>query len=390
MVIVACGRMGPSTPWAAQPRGGSFRVICWIIVRSAPLIRRVVANRASPSMRTFTTSCCHSANRRGSVATAKTSSGVHAISIVETSGAIGSSLLPLIVLTRRCYDGWREGNVTVDGFEVHRSHLRSVAYRMLGTLGEADDAVQEAWLRLAHTDTTDIHNTRAWLTTVVARVCLDMLRSRKARHEVPLDTPLPAPSPDPEQEAMLADSVGLALLVVLETLTPAERLAFVLHDMFAVPFAEISPIVGRSPNATKMLASRARRRVRGAAEVPDSDPAHQREVVDAFLAASRGGDFGALLAVLDPDVVLRADGAAVRAGASREVRGARAVADTFFGRARFARPALVNGAIGAVWAPGGRPRVAFCFTVVGGKIVEIEVVADPARLSGLDLAVLED
>ena len=180
----------------------------------------------------------------------------------------------------------------MDGFEAHRSHLRSVAYRMLGSLSEADDAVQEAWLRLAHTETNDIHNTRAWLTTVVARVCLDMLRSRKARHEVPLDMPIPAQSPDPEQEAMLADSVGLALLVVLETLTPAERLAFVLHDMFAVPFAEIAPIVGRSTQATKMLASRARHRLR-AAEVADRDVATQRKVVDAFLAASHNGDFGA-------------------------------------------------------------------------------------------------
>jgi RNA polymerase sigma factor (sigma-70 family) len=285
-------------------------------------------------------------------------------------------------------------------FEENRPRLRAVAYRMLGSLSEADDAVQEAWVRLSRSDTSGVENLGGWLTTVVGRVCLDMLRSRRSRREEPLDQHsggrVPGPivnregAIDPEHEALLADSVGLALLVVLETLTPAERLAFVLHDMFAVPFAEISPIVGRSPNATKMLASRARRRVRGAAEVPDSDPAHQREVVDAFLAASRGGDFGALLAVLDPDVVLRAGGAAVRAGASREVRGARAVADTFFGRARFARPALVNGAIGAVWAPGGRPRVAFCFTVVGGKIVEIVVVADPARLSGLDLAVLED
>jgi RNA polymerase sigma factor (sigma-70 family) len=285
-------------------------------------------------------------------------------------------------------------------FEENRPRLRAVAYRMLGSLSEADDAVQEAWVRLSRSDTSGVENLGGWLTTVVGRVCLDMLRTRRSRSEEPLDQHSGGRvlgsivdregAIDPEHEALLADSVGLALLVVLETLTPAERLAFVLHDMFAVPFAEISPIVGRSPNATKMLASRARRRVRGAAEVPDSDPAHQREVVDAFLAASRGGDFGALLAVLDPDVVLRADGAAVRAGASREVRGARAVADTFFGRARFARPALVNGAIGAVWAPGGRPRVAFCFTVVGGKIVEIEVVADPARLSGLDLAVLED
>jgi RNA polymerase sigma factor (sigma-70 family) len=285
-------------------------------------------------------------------------------------------------------------------FEENRPRLRAVAYRMLGSISEADDAVQEAWVRLSRSDTSGVENLGGWLTTVVGRVCLDMLRSRKSRREVPLDQPPGGRVPgaivdreggiDPEREAILADSVGLALLVVLETLTPAERLAFVLHDMFSVPFAEIAPIVGRSPNATKMLASRARRRVRGGAEVPDADPAHQREVIDAFLTASRGGDFGALLAVLDPDVVLRADGAAVRAGAEREVRGARAVADTFFGRARFARVALVNGAIGAVWSPGGRPRVAFGFTVVGGKIVEIEVVADPAHLSELDLAVLED
>src|SRR5215217_6362256 len=329
--------------------------------------------------------------------------------VPREAGLLVNSLSHRPGLVRHYYnDTARLGNVTMDvhdwlaqRFEEHRTHLRAVAYRMLGSISEADDAVQEAWLRLSRSDTSGIENLGGWLTTVVGRVCLNMLRSRRSRREEPLGEPqvgVHVPDPivsrgdriDPEHEALVADSVGLALLVVLETLTPAERLAFVLHDMFAVPFAEISPIVGRSPNATKMLASRARRRVRGAAEVPDSDPAHQREVVDAFLAASRGGDFGALLAVLDPDVVLRADGAAVRAGASREVRGARAVADTFFGRARFARPALVNGAIGAVWAPGGRPRVAFCFTVVGGKIVEIEVVADPARLSGLDLAVLED
>jgi RNA polymerase sigma factor (sigma-70 family) len=284
----------------------------------------------------------------------------------------------------------------VGRFEEHRTYLRAVAYRMLGSVSEADDAVQETWLRLSRSDTSEVENLGGWLTTVLARVCLDMLRSRKSRREESLGARVPEPiagradGADPEQEALLSDSVGLALLVVLETLTPAERLAFVLHDMFAVPFDEIAPIVGRSPDAARQLASRARRRVRGADTSYEPDHTRQREVVDAFLAASRGGDFGALLAVLDPDVVLRADGAAVRAGASREVRGARAVADTFFGRARFARPALVNGAIGAVWAPGGRPRVAFCFTVVGGKIVEIEVVADPARLSGLDLAVLED
>src|SRR5918994_1394260 len=222
-------------------------------------------------------------------------------------------------------------------FEAHRSHLRAVAYRMLGSPSEADDAVQEAWLRLARADTNGIHNTRAWLTTVVARVCMDMLRSRKARHEVSLDTPLPADSPDPEQEAMLADSVGLALLVVLDTLTPAERLAFVLHDMFAVPFREIAPIVDRSPTAARQLASRARRRVRGAAASADAGLARQREAVDAFLAASREGDFGALLAVLDPDVVLRIDGGAVRAGLSRVLRGARAVAGQAFGYAHLAR-----------------------------------------------------
>ena len=276
-------------------------------------------------------------------------------------------------------------------FEANRTHLRAVAYRMLGSLSEADDAVQEAWLRLSRSDTSVVENLGGWLTTVVARVCLDMLRSRKSRREEPLGAPLPDPivgredGTDPEHEALLADSVGLALLVVLETLAPAERLAFVLHDMFAVPFDEIAPIVGRSPAAARQLASRARRRVQGAATVPDADLTRQREVVDAFLAASRDGDFDALLAVLDPDVVLRADPAAVDAGASREVRGAAAVADTFSGRARFAQPALVNGAAGAVWAPGGRPRVVFGFTITRGKIVAIDMLADPERLRQLDL-----
>ena len=213
----------------------------------------------------------------------------------------------------------------MDDFEAHRGHLRAVAYRMLGSASEADDAVQEAWLRLARADTNGIQDARAWLTTVVARVCLDMLRSRKARREVALDAPLPADSSDPEQEAMLADSVGLALLVVLDTLTPAERLAFVLHDMFAVPFGEIAPIVGRSTQATKMLASRARHRVR-AAQVPDADLHRRREVVDAFLAASRNGDFAALLDLLDPDVTARADASAAPPGAPTRVRGAQAVA----------------------------------------------------------------
>jgi RNA polymerase sigma factor (sigma-70 family) len=281
-------------------------------------------------------------------------------------------------------------------FEAQRTHLRAVAYRMLGSPSEADDAVQEAWLRLSRADTSGVQNLGGWLTTVVARVCLDMLRSRKSRREQPLEAPVPDPiashgdGADPEQAALVADSVGLALLVVLETLAPAERVAFVLHDMFAVPFEEIAPIVGRSPNAAKMLASRARRRVQGAPTVPDTDRTRQRAVIDAFLAASRNGDFAALLAVLDPDVVLRADGAAVHAGAPAEVRGAPAVADTFSGRARFAQPALVNGAVGAVWAPGGRPRVVFGFTITHGKIVEIEILADPARLSRLDLAVLDD
>jgi RNA polymerase sigma factor (sigma-70 family) len=279
-------------------------------------------------------------------------------------------------------------------FEANRSHLRAVAHRMLGSLSEADDAVQEAWLRLSRSGTSGVENLGGWLTTVVARLCLDMLRSRKSRREEPLGARVSEPmlsredGTDPEQEALLADSVGLALLVVLETLAPAERVAFVLHDMFDLPFDEIAPIVGRSPAASRQLASRARRRVQAAATVTDADRTRQREVVDAFLAASRGGDFKALLAVLDPDVVLRADRAAVRAGASREVRGAAAVADTFSGRARAAQPALVNGAAGLVWAPGGRPRVVFGFTIVREKIVEIDLVADPERLRQFDLAVL--
>jgi len=281
-------------------------------------------------------------------------------------------------------------------FEANRTHLSAVAYRMLGSLSEADDAVQEAWLRLSRSDTSDVENLGGWLTTVVARVSLDMLRTRTARREEPLGAHLPDPivsredGIDPEREALLADSVGPALLVILETLAPAERLAFVLHDMFAVPFDEIAPIVGRSPTAARQLASRARRRVQGAGTVPDADLARQREVVDAFLAASRDGDFDALLALLDPDVVLRADRAAVQTGASAEVRGAPAVADTFSGRARAAQPAFVNGAAGAVWAPGGQPRVVFGFTITHGKIVAIDLVADPERLRQLDLTVLDD
>jgi RNA polymerase sigma factor (sigma-70 family) len=281
-------------------------------------------------------------------------------------------------------------------FEEHRGQLRAVAYRMLGSQSEADDAVQESWLRLSRTDTSRVENLGGWLTTVVGRVCLDMLRARQSRREEPLGAHVPDPivshtdGTDPEHEALLADSVGLALLVVLDTLTPTERLAFVLHDLFAVPFDEIAPIVGRSPSAAKMLASRARRRVQGTATVPDADPTRQRAVIDAFLAASRNADFGALLALLDPEVVLRADGAAVQAGASSEVRGAQAVAEQFFGRARVARPALINGAAGAVWAPGGQPRVVFDFTIRRGKVVAIDLLAHPTRLSQLDLTILND
>jgi RNA polymerase sigma-70 factor (ECF subfamily) len=292
-----------------------------------------------------------------------------------------------------------ESEWPADEFEANRTHLRAVAYRMLGSVNEADDAVQESWLRLSRADAGDVDNMRAWLTTVVARVCLDMLRARKSRREEPLGPHVPEPivsreaGMDPEHEALLADSVGLALLVVLETLAPAERLAFVLHDMFAVPFDEIAPIVGRSPAAARQLASRARRRVQGATPAPDVDLARQREVVDAFLAAARGGDFDALLAVLDPDVVLRVDRGAIRPGGSREVRGAPAVAEqvrTFASLARFARPALVNGAAGFVVAPRGRPIAVAGFTVVRGRIAEIDLLADPDRLRALDLAVLDD
>jgi RNA polymerase sigma factor (sigma-70 family) len=288
-----------------------------------------------------------------------------------------------------------ERDMLADRFEANRTHLRAVAYRMLGSVSEADDAVQEAWLRLSRrSDPDELENLRAWLTTVVARVCLDMLRSRRSRREEPLETRLPEPivsredGMDPEHEALLADSVGLALLVVLETLTPAERLAFVLHDMFAVPFDEIASIVDRSPQAARQLASRARRRVRGSAPEPDVDLARQREVVDAFLAASREGDFEALVALLDPDVVLRADGP----DAPRHLRGAPAVlgqARRYARLARFARPALVNGAAGVVVAPGGRPFAVMGITVAHGRIVEIDVFADPKRVRDLDLTVLD-
>ena len=287
-----------------------------------------------------------------------------------------------------------ENEWLADQFESYRSRLRAVAYRMLGSLSEADDAVQTSWLRLSRSDPDSIENMGGWLSTVVARVCLDMLRSRKSRREEPLDgySPEPVVSSEngtaPEQEALLADSVGLALLVVLETLAPAERIAFVLHDMFDVPFDEIAPIVDRTPTAARQLASRARRRVRGAAQVPDADLSERREIVRAFLAASRSGDFEALLTLLDPDVVLHADGTAVRFGAPDELRGAMAVAEIFSGRARNAIPALINGAPGAVWAPRGKARAVCAFTIRGERIVGIDLLADPERVDRLDLVLL--
>ena len=278
------------------------------------------------------------------------------------------------------------------GFEANRPHLRAVAYRMLGSLAEADDAVQEAWLRLSRSGGAGIENLGGWLTTVVARVSLDLLRARSSRREEPLAAHLHDPvvsqdAADPEHQALVADGVGLALLVVLDTLTPAERLAFVLHDSFGMPFEEIAPVLDRSPAAARQLASRARRRVREAAAVPDADLTRQRVVVDAFLAAARDGDFDALLAVLDPDVVLRAE----HAGGSTAVRGGRAVAGAALGfawLARSARPALVNGAAGVVAAPRGRPFSVLGFTVSRGRIVEIDIMADPERLRRLDLEVL--
>jgi len=288
-------------------------------------------------------------------------------------------------------------------FEAHRGHLRAVAYRMLGSLSEADDAVQEAWLRLSRSDTSEVTNLGGWLTTVVGRVCLDMLRSRTARREEPLGVHVPDPvlsgtgGVDPEDQALLADSVGLALLVVLEALAPAERLAFVLHDLFGVPFDEIAPIVGRTPAAARQLASRARRRVRGAAPVPDPDLARQRAVVDAFLAAARDGDFDGLVALLDPDIVLRADFGAAAPVGFREVHGAADVADqalTFAraggeGEGSVPRPALVNGAVGVVGTRAGRPFSVLGFTVTDGKIAAIDILADPDRLARLDLTVLD-
>jgi RNA polymerase sigma factor (sigma-70 family) len=275
-------------------------------------------------------------------------------------------------------------------FELHRPHLQAVAYRMLGSMGEAQDAVQEAWLRLNRSDTDDVNNMAGWLTTVVGRVCLDMLRARQARREDYAGSWLPEPivsiepDGDPEQEAILADSVGLALLVVLENLAPAERLAFVLHDMFDMPFDELAPIVGRTPAATRQLASRARRRVRGLAPAPDPDILRQREVVDAFLAASRAGDFEALVSVLDPDVVFRIDSGGISPAARPPISGAPAVAQQLLARgSRFAphaRRAIVNGTAGLVIGPGPRPRAVVGFTIVAGRIAAIDLITDAEKL----------
>ena len=283
-----------------------------------------------------------------------------------------------------------------DRFEENRTHLQAVAYRLLGSTTEADDAVQEAWLRLSRSDTSEVQNLGGWLTTVVARVSLDMLRSRKSRREEPLDDQPavqagaePLEGTDPEYEALLADSVGPALLVILERLAPSERLAFVLHDMFGVPFDEIGPIVGRSPGAARQLASRARRRVQGTSELPDADAGRQRAIVEAFLAASRNGDFDALLELLDPDVVLRTDGAPLLASTPRETVGASAVAANFSGRAQAAQPAVIDGVPGLVWQLGGKPKVVFAFTIRQQKIVGIEMLAEPDRIAELDVLLLD-
>lgn len=274
-------------------------------------------------------------------------------------------------------------------FEEHRPHMRAVAYRILGSLSEADDALQETWLRLSRSDTSEVQNLGGWLTTVVARVCLTMLSSKKSRREhlsgasLPEPAAAPAADTDPEHQALLADSVGLALLVVLDTLTPAERLAFVLHDLFDIRFEQIAPIIGKSPADTRQLASRARRRVQGAATT--SDPLRQQAVVSAFLAASRDGHFDALLTLLDPDVVYRADRVAVAMGSNPEVTGAAAVASTFSGRAQAARAALIDGVPGLAWMHRGQLRVVFSFTVTGGRITGIDVLADPSRLARLDV-----
>ncbi len=298
----------------------------------------------------------------------------------------------------------QEHDWLAERFEEQRTHLRAVAYRMLGSLSEAEDAVQETWLRMSRAEVGGVENLGGWMTTIVGRVCLDLLRSRTSRREdlVGMDFPDTvanrADGIDPEQEVLLTDALGPALLVVLDTLAPAERLAFVLHDLFAVPFDEIAHILGRNPAAARQLASRARRRVQGADAAGNADLTRQREIVDAFLAAARGGDFAALLNLLDPDIVLRADRTAVDAAAARraqgaplvlsEIRGPSAVAKVFSGGAKAAQPALINGAAGAAWAPGGQPRAVFEFTIINGKIVAIDMFADPEYLSLLDVTIL--
>jgi RNA polymerase sigma-70 factor, ECF subfamily len=292
-----------------------------------------------------------------------------------------------------------EKQILAQRFEANRAHLRAVAYRMLGSRSEADDALQEAWLRVAGADAGSVQNLRGWLTTIVARICLDALRARKTRREEPIGVAAEAiaSSDDVEHQSLIADSIGLAMLVVLERLAPAERVAFVLHDMFDLPFEEIAPIVGRSLAATRQLASRARRRVQGEPVTAEADRARQREVVGAFLAAARGNDFSALLAVLDPNVVLRADAAAVAASLARvssgapalapEMHGSQAVANTFKGRAQAAQLALVAGDVGLVFAPGGRPMAVFEFVVDNGRIVEINLIADAGSIASLDLTI---
>jgi RNA polymerase sigma-70 factor (ECF subfamily) len=289
-----------------------------------------------------------------------------------------------------------DGELLAERFEADRTRLQGVAYRLLGSAGEADDAVQEAWLRLSRADTSEVENLSGWLTTVVSRVCLDMLRSRRSRREEPLaldGASIPDPA-DPEGEAMLAESVGLAMLAVLQRLAPAERVAFVLHDVFGVSFEEIAGIVGRSPVAARQLASRGRRRVQGASEDGRAaDVARQRDIVEAFFRASRAGDFQALLAVLDPDVVLRPDAEALRMGVRTgwlpsPLRGAEAVAARFAGQAQAAQPALIDGVPGGVWAAGGRPVVVFGFTVRDGRVIAIELLADSERLRQMEIEIL--
>ncbi len=293
-----------------------------------------------------------------------------------------------------------EKKILAERFEASRRHLQAVAYRMLGSRSEADDAVQETWLRVTGADSSAVENLRGWMTTIVARICLDMLRARKSRREEQAgeNIEIIASDDDAEREAEIADSIGVAMLVVLETLAPAERVAFVLHDMFDLPFEEIAPIVGRSSAAARQIASRARRRVQGKPPSPETDRARQREVVDAFLAAARAADFSALLAVLDPEVMLRADAAAVAGSLARasagapvlapQIPGAEAVAKTFVGRAQAAQPALIDGDVGLVFAPAGKPMAVFDFVVEGGRIVEISLIADRSTIAALDLKIL--